>query len=349
MMPSRSKRVPQPALKEDGEENMCRADNVPPRVQKRTLASEDAGGTRRSKRERSGVHRFVAGPASGDAHSYESAKFHLVPANGWHRFVWSMGCHALNTIKWKGERPLPSAPRSTTCWLLPATDDMAITIARLRPQLLAAGWQLLTSEEEVVERLSNKAALARYAAQLNMLDSLPQHYAAPEVAVYPCILKAALGEHGKNVHIVRSADEATAIATEGYGTDWLLQELCPGAVEHSVSLLVRDGVIADAVSTEYTYDKEEYVWPDAEEVGRSSSSKIPPKHLETMRRFLSEYTGVCNFNYKVRPSGELCIFEVNTRVGADLACDVPRRRARAFFEKLDGFRALRSLSAQPAQ
>ena len=41
---------------------------------------------------------------------------------------------------------------------------------------------------------------------------------------------------------------------------------------------------------------------------------------------------MCNFNYKVRQdSGHMGIFEVNTRVGADLACDVPRERAKAFF------------------
>ena len=44
---------------------------------------------------------------------------------------------------------------------------------------------------------------------------------------------------------------------------------------------------------------------------------------------------MCNFNYKVRPTGGMCIFEVNARVGADLACDVPRRRAAQFFEALE--------------
>ena len=53
---------------------------------------------------------------------------------------------------------------------IPRGDGLLITITyamliaaymRYRPQLLAAGWQLLTSDEEVVERLSNKAALAR--------------------------------------------------------------------------------------------------------------------------------------------------------------------------------------------
>ena len=45
---------------------------------------------------------------------------------------------------------------------------------------------------------------------------------------------------------------------------------------------------------------------------------------------------MCNFNYKVRQdSGHMGIFEVNTRVGADLACDVPRARARRLFAKMD--------------
>lgn len=38
---------------------------------------------------------------------------------------------------------------------------------------------------------------------------------------------------------------------------------------------------------------------------------------------------------QVRKSGSACMFEINTRVGADLACDVPRERARELFEKLD--------------
>ena len=54
-----------------------------------------------------------------------------------------------------------------------------------------------------------------------------------------------------------------------------------------------------------------------------------------MRKFVAGFSGICNFNYKVRPSGGMCIFEVNARVGADLACDIPRRRAAAFFARLD--------------
>ena len=75
--------------------------------------------------------------------------------------------------------------------------------------------------------------------------------------------------------------------------------------------------------------------PAQDESKRSSTDKVPAEHLATMKLFLSDFSGICNFNYKVRPNGGMCIFEVNARVGADLACDVPRMRAARFFGRLD--------------
>ena len=37
---------------------------------------------------------------------------------------------------------------------------------------------------------------------------LPQHYATLGEATYPCVLKGAQGQYGKNVHVVHSAEEA---------------------------------------------------------------------------------------------------------------------------------------------
>lgn len=56
------------------------------------------------------------------------------------------------------------------------------------------------------------------------------------------------------------------------------------------------------------------------------------------------YSGFINFNYKLRPDGEMCIMEANARIGADLACDVPRAHAARMLMALDGLgkRARRS-------
>ena len=68
---------------------------------------------------------------------------------------------------------------------------------------------------------------------------------------------------------------------------------------------------------------------------RQSTRELPTAHLVAMRAFLRGYNGILNFNYKVRPGGELCLFEINTRAGADLGCDVPTPMMREFFRKLD--------------
>ena len=152
------------------------------------------------------------------------------------------------------------------------------------------------------------------------------------------MLKASVGEHGRDVFIVKSAADAREKSRGGFSSgNWLLQELCKGRDEYATSLLVKNGEILDAIATSYVYDKEIYVWPDVEEdeSKRRSTSDIPQEHLDIMKLFLSDFSGICNFNYKIRPDNGLCIFEVNARIGADLACDVPRRRAAAFFERLD--------------
>ena len=54
-----------------------------------------------------------------------------------------------------------------------------------------------------------------------------------------------------------------------------------------------------------------------------------------LQTLLRGYSGVANVNYKLRKEdGRPALFEVNTRVGGDLAKDMPRPRAAAFFEAL---------------
>jgi len=261
------------------------------------------------------------------------ARFHFVPRNGWHPFLRKMHCAARNTMEWVGKAPVPKSPGD--CWLLPTSDEMAVSIARLQSPLAEAGWKLLTCSPRTVLTLSNKAMLYERARAVGREWAMPRQYPSPGEAVYPCILKASRGQHGKDVFIVSSAEEVASVTTSGFGDLWVLQELVLGSTEYSVSLLVEGGKILDAICMEYEFDREAYVWPHVLEVGRSALSNIPKQHLDTMCAFLVGYSGLCNFNYKVRPTGAMCIFEVNARVGADLACDAPRQRARELFQRLD--------------
>lgn len=287
-------------------------------------------------------------------------RFHLTPNTvGWHRALQRMGIGAYNSLTWRGGEPLP-APPTRGCWLLPASDLAALAIARQREQLAALGWRLLTCAPRLVSALSNKLRFRELAASRGLLAHLPRHFLTPADATFPCVLKAAVGEFGRHVHILRTreeaelrwdvalrwqqrrgrrgggadADDAAEAADEEEG--WLLQELIAGRVEHSASLLVVDGAIVGAVVTEYTYAADEYVWPHVREIKeqRVSHSVLPPTHRAVMAALLAGFNGMCNVNYKVRGDA-LCIFEVNVRVGGDLAEDAPPELARGLFEALD--------------
>jgi len=260
----------------------------------------------------------------------------VVPEKGWNYHLSRMGCSARNELVWTGKLPVPVPPCS--CWFLPASDAMALTIAEKQAELRQAGWKVLTCQPHVVLRLSNKASLREHAASLGLLAFLPEHYSSAETARYPAILKAAVGEYGKEIHIVNSATDVHVLCTDasitGIGTKWVLQELVLGNVEYAVSLLVVSGKILFAVGTLYEYDRKAYVWPNVEEL-RRALYETPEAHLAVLEAFLPEYTGICNFNFKIREDGRICVFEVNTRIGSDLACDAPRSNARELFERLD--------------
>jgi hypothetical protein len=291
------------------------------------------------------------------------ARFHVTPKNGWERFLqdleFEVGTNCVhNHLEWTQSLPLPPAPKGFACWLLPCRDVAAVEIARHQDGLRALGWKLLTCEPHVVSRIGQKANLYAYAKSLELLQHLPRHYSSPECADYPCMLKSAVGEFGASVFIVHSAAEVHERVTGGFhgstsdgdgagvGADadaasgssqWLLQEIASGHNEYATSLLVKDGEILDAITTSYEFEEEVYVWPHVTELKekRHSHTDTPDAHLATMKAFLSDFSGICNFNYKTRPSdGGLCIFEVNARIGSDLACDVPRPIAAQLFSKL---------------
>lgn len=278
-------------------------------------------------------------------------RYHMSPSTvGWETSLGKLHIGAHNTMIWSGGLPLPEAPivpkGALNCWLLPATDVCAVSIATHQVKLRAMGWRILTcSDVKVIERLSNKISFRDHARALGLLHHLPEHYASPEEAHFPCIVKGAEGNHGQNVKIIQNLEllQRKHVDTKRM----LIQELIPGCVEISTSVLVHDGVVLDIVCVEYTYTSSVYVWPFVKEdkEKRASHSDIPAAHLAVMTKLLIGYSGIANFNYKVRqPSkeqtddgggGEIAIFEVNTRVGGDLGDDVPRWRARTFFEKLD--------------
>eukprot|EP00929_Paragymnodinium_shiwhaense_P096702 TRINITY_DN58394_c0_g1_i1.p1 TRINITY_DN58394_c0_g1~~TRINITY_DN58394_c0_g1_i1.p1 ORF type:complete len:557 (-),score=81.68 TRINITY_DN58394_c0_g1_i1:666-2336(-) len=272
----------------------------------------------------------------------QPTRFHVVPKVGWDESLQDMGCGARNCLKKVGEDWLAEKPGR--CWLLPASDEVAVTIAQRKGHLAGLGWKLLTCDVNVVLRLGNKALLRDFAEQQGLLETVPKHYKSPEEATYPCILKSATGEFGKGNHIVESEDEVLQIAGQGFGSQWVLQELVAGCFEYSVSLLVQNGEILECIGHSYECNREIYIWPH---VRNAKVSLHQPSEAEfvVFKKYLVDYSGICNFNYKIRSSGVLSIFEMNVRVGGDLACDAPREVAATLFERLDSLQPTVSVDA----
>ena len=136
-----------------------------------------------------------------------AARFHLVPSTvRWQRTLANADPSLRNTLDWRGGDPLPVAPTGgRRCWLLPTTDGAALAIARQQVELRAAGWKLLTSDEATVGILSNKALFADHAAALGLSSHLPRRYAHVKDAPYPCVLKAADGQFGKQVALTQNS------------------------------------------------------------------------------------------------------------------------------------------------
>ncbi|CAE6936344.1 unnamed protein product [Symbiodinium sp. CCMP2456] len=278
------------------------------------------------------------GPADAEVASEEVVRFHGAPRKGWDRYFRGMHCNARNVITWKGRGTLPEPPKTgpscSGCWLLPTSDEAAVAVAQQQDALRNMGWRIVTSEVEVLRDLGNKVRLQDFAKAYGLSGYLPRRFDSPASASYPCILKQAFGEFGKECRIVHSPEEAQQVAPHGLGTRWVMQELIRGRFEVSTTVLVDSGQILDEISSCYEYDSDTYVWPRCRRVSKHLHS-VPEEHMLVFQEFLRQYRGICNFNYKVRESGQLSIFELNTRIGGDLAVDAPRDRARALLEKLD--------------
>lgn len=223
----------------------------------------------------------------------------------------------------------PPRGREGTAVLLPASDVMSEKVATNADRLRAQGWRLLTCPLTTLKALNDKLKLQETAEKLHLSQHMPRQYLSPDTATYPCIFKQANGEYGETVKIVQRREDA--VGDESTDKGWLFQELVPGQLEISTTLVVDRGVIKFALRTAYTYSKSAYVWgqtPGLRETNRSWSVlrptsaefKVLAKFCRGNRTTVRPYSGVCNFNYKLRPgTREMAIFEVNTRIGGDFA------------------------------
>jgi hypothetical protein len=178
----------------------------------------------------------------------------------------------------------------------------------------------LVPSRRAIETLGDKANFAAYARQHGLANHCPRHFATPDEAVFPCVVKRTNLNAGRGVAVVATRDElaATMEMAPWQGHPVVLQAYEPSdhnCVTHAVC--VRGKIV-----TEISYHQP---LPEGQRI--RGGTRVPCVRFEpsaeliaTFERFLAPlaYDGVCNFDYMHRADGTPCLFEINPRLGGSL-------------------------------
>ena len=209
--------------------------------------------------------------------------------------------------------------------LLPPIGRRTIVLP-LRENAIAAcpGGLGLYPSPDAVAILRDKRRFADHAAAHGLARLCPATYARREDVVLPCIVKPAY-VHERSV-VVRTRAALEALLENGSLPQRLVfQEFIPGATEYTTHCIVRHGRPVWARS--FVFEKE----GDARvgvEFRTMAPFDPPPGVLDALERLLRplDYSGPCNMDYTLRPSGDIAVFEINPRFGGTMF--LPQTRAQ---------------------
>lgn len=196
----------------------------------------------------------------------------------------------------------------------------------LRENAIAAcprGFGLYPSPEAVAI-LRDKRRFAAYVAAQGLARLCPANYTRVEEVALPCIVKPAY-EHERSVVVrTREAFDRLLAGAASLPRRFAFQEFIPGTTEYTTHAIVQHG---RAVWTRsFAFEKE----GDARvgvEFRTMAPFDPPPAVLDAVECLLRplDYSGPCNMDYTLRPSGEIAVFEINPRFGGTLFLPQTRR------------------------
>jgi hypothetical protein len=178
----------------------------------------------------------------------------------------------------------------------------------------------LAPDAHSIATLSNKASFAAYIDGLGLSRLRPKNYERMENAEFPVVLKRVDLAGGMGVELVRSrADLDSLLRTPMFrGRETVLQAFVPGAMEYVTHCVCKDGDIL--WSCTFAWDLGSDSQFGIPVFGATISVMAPGRTLSDIAAILGplNYSGPCCTNYKVLPSGEISIFEINPRLGGSL-------------------------------
>ena len=141
------------------------------------------------------------------------------------------------------------------------------------------------------------------------------------MARFPCTLKRIDLNAGQGIAVVASAEHLQSLLEQSpwQGQPFVLQAMVEGEAEIVTHCICKRGRILWHTSFAYTLPRGEIIRTpnnvqSIRPVPTSSST------LRQLRRFLTplNYTGPCNFDYKLTPDGTVAAMEINPRLGGSL-------------------------------
>lgn len=188
---------------------------------------------------------------------------------------------------------------------------------RNRPKALPS----LAPDERSLDAFADKRQFQAYVRDNALEDLCPEHFLSPAAARFPCVLKRTDLNAGNGVAVAASAEHLQSLLEQPpwLGHPTVIQALAEGDGEFVTHGVCKNGQFLWHTSFAYTLLPGEMV--------RSAKSlqsfrPIPTTSgtLGQLRRFLAplDYSGPCNFDYKLTPNGTLAMMEINPRLGGSL-------------------------------
>ena len=178
----------------------------------------------------------------------------------------------------------------------------------------------LVPDARSVATLSNKASFAAYIDELGLSKLCPKNYGRIEDVEFPVVLKRVDLAGSIGVEFVRSrADLDSLLKTPMFrGHKILMQAFVPGATEYVTHCVCKDGAILWHCT--FAWDLGSVTQFGIPVFGATVAVTAPCPALPCLAAILAplRYSGPCCMNYKLLPSGEISIFEINPRLGGSL-------------------------------
>lgn len=183
------------------------------------------------------------------------------------------------------------------------------------------GFRELSPDAVSVDVLADKRRFADYVARHRLEALAPARFLRPEDVRFPAVLKRADLNAGFGIVVLHNRAQLDMLLSlpAWQGVDYVLQAFIDDPLDVVTHCVCRDGAILWSTSLAYE------LYPETPIRGtvplRSVRPFAPPREvLREIARFLAPlgYTGPCNVDYKIGPSGELCLLEINPRLGGSL-------------------------------